>query len=146
MLFEMGARAVFWLDADALIVGDRHLAGPLLCGDGQMTMCRHPGPPEHWNCGVWFVRNTARVRDLLREVLAQGPGEYPWYQQQILNDLLNLPAWWGLVVQMDDCWNSTFRFTEVEEPQIVAWHGWPGGPRARAEQMRRYLEDHRHGW
>jgi hypothetical protein len=133
-----------WLDADAMIVGVERDWRPVLHGT-DMAMVRHPGPPEHWNCGVMYVRNTQRVRGFLREVLHRAPGFYPWYQQQIMNDVLGYyDEYKGLASRAGDEWNATWGVNEHESPVVVAWHNGRT-PEEKADQMRQYAEG-LHGW
>ena len=129
---------VFWVDADAAIVGDEDLREGL--GDGDLGMARHDGPPEHWNCGVLFVRNSPEVRGFFRAVIEGGPGEFPWYQQTLMNELID-GGYPVFVHRLHDRWNSTVGFTDVPDPVIMAWHGTPG-PVNKLAAMRTGL---RHG-
>jgi len=128
---------VFWLDADTLITGDEDLRAAL---GGRLAMCRHPGPPPHWNCGVLFLRNGPRMREWIHEIWRRGPGEWPWYQQQIMNDLLAEERWNEMVERLDDRWNSTYRVTAVDEAVIRAWHGVLG-PDAKLARMQAHLAE-----
>lgn len=119
---------LIWVDADALIVGNEDLRDALAGQEtegGRIGLCRHPGPPEHWNVGVMVIRNSPRVVDLFGAVVAEGPGRWPWYQQQILNNLLEEPEWGDLVAPIDDRWNSTYGVTDVHDAVVRAWHGQP---------------------
>ena len=133
-----------WLDADAMIANpDRDWRAVLHKTD--MAMVRHPGPPEHWNCGVLYVRNTLFVRHFLRDVLRLGPGFYPWYQQQVMNHLLDYnDQYAGLATRAGDEWNATWGTNEHASPVVVAWHNGRA-PKEKADQMRQYAED-LHGW
>ena len=137
-LLGEGAEAVFWLDADTLIVDeDADLRDGL--GDGLVRMARHPGPPAHWNCGVLLARNALGVVLFLRATLERGPGEAPWYQQAVMNELLALPRWRHLVSRLDDRWNATFGVSEVARPAVVAWHDGQG-PAGKLARMAAYLD------
>lgn len=127
---------LFWLDADALAIGD---TDPRTAVETSIGMVRHPGPPEHWNCGVLFLRNGRDVRRWLDEVWARRPGVYPWYQQREMNELLQEPRWGGLVSRLDDRWNSTWEVNESPTPEIVAWHNGRS-PGEKLAAMRSYLE------
>lgn len=134
-----GAEAVLWVDADALIVGDEDWQR-IKPGQG-IRMARHPGPPEHWNCGVMLAQSGQagpgrRVVDFLQETILLGPGRYPWYQQQIMNDLAQLPQWEGIIQRLPDRWNSTLGVNEAERPVIVAWHGVSGAEEKLAAMKR----------
>ena len=136
-LMDDGAGLVLWLDADTLVVDpEADLREGL--GEGQLAMARHPGPPAHWNCGVLLARNTPQVRDFLVQTLALGPGEYPWYQQQVMNRLLARPEWGHLISRLDDRWNATFGVTEVARPAVVAWHDGQGAA-SKLARMEAYL-------
>lgn len=141
-LFGAGARRIYWLDADALLVGDDDLREAL--GDYDVAMCRHPGPPEHWNIGVSLWANSTPMRHLLRAALERGPGAWPWYQQAIVNELLAGECAGLQVGRLDDRWNATVvlgHLATVADPVIVAWHGI----RDVAEKlagMRGYVEAH----
>lgn len=139
-LLQAGTDWLFWLDADALIVLDEDLRGALGedAPQGRMGMVRHPGPPEHWNTGVMYIRNSARMQAFFMEVLKRGPGRWPWYQQEIANELLGEAAWRDLVVRIEDRWNSTFGVNWAAEPAVVAWHGVPAGQKLR--EMEAYVE------
>jgi len=142
VLLESGVDRIFWLDADALIVGDRYFGVALAASGGNLAMVRHPGPPEHWNCGVLMVQNGSHVRAFLQELIDQGPGVFPWFQQQLMNDMLSTSRWRGLIgAPLGDQWNSTWRINEHPAPQVVAWHGWPGGVQAKHQAMRDFVAE-----
>lgn len=138
-LIEQGADRVFWLDADTLIVGDEDVREGL--SGHPLTMARHPGEGGHWNCGVFFIEASGRVWEFFNEVLRRGPGYYPWYQQRIMNELLDRPEWSGMVGVLDNRWNSTVRHVEAPNPVIMAWHGTPGA-RGKHDHMLEYIERH----
>lgn len=122
---------VLWLDADTLIVGDadpREILGECLIG-----MSRHPGPPEHYNCGVLFLKACGQVSSLLQRILNNGPGEPTWYQQAIINELLTEPQWSGKIKTLPHEWNSTVVLRHPEQCIIRAWHGSKGGREGRSE-------------
>jgi hypothetical protein len=149
---------VFWIDADAAIVGDEDLRGALGAFHEtplretplretplretplrmEIGMARHPGPPEHYNVGVILARNTDRARAFLDEALARRPGPLPWHEQQVINDLAGEPRFAGCVRRLDDKWNSTVNANEVEDPVVMAWHG-VGGVMERGMWMRALL-------
>lgn len=138
VLGEEDVAAVYWLDADALALGDVDPSEGL--GRYKVGMVRHPGPPEHFNVGTLFLENCEAVRGLILEVLANGPGVWPWWQQQVLNDLLAKSKKRArLVGEMDVRWNSTFGIRESAAPVIVAWHGGQG-PVKKWKAMRRFLD------
>ena len=124
---------VMYLDADTLIVGDGDPREAL--GECVIGMTRHPGPPEHYNCGMMLVRAGAQVATVLQRMLDNGPGEYPWWEQTILNKLLTEPEWTGQVKTLPHEWNSTVVLTHPERCIVRAWHGYPGGVGARLAQM-----------
>jgi len=126
---------VLWLDADTLIVGDGDPRDVLRGYD--IAMARHPGPPEHYNCGVLMLQAGEDIAAWLQAVLDRAPGTYPWYQQTIMNDLLTAPEWEGRVKTLPHEWNSTVVLRHPERCIIRAWHGYPGGPWARYEAMRK---------
>lgn len=124
---------VFWVDADALIVGD---TDPRIAMSKELIgMARHPGPPEHYNCGVMFLRGDLRVVRWMRRVLERGPGGLPYYEQDIMNELLAGPEWEGLVKTLPHEWNSTVKHRHPTDCYIRAWHGMQGGPPARLKLM-----------
>ena len=86
-------------------------------------MVRHPGPPVHFNCGVIFFRNRGRILGFIDEVMARLPGRRPWFEQQILNDLIAEERWVGIFERLDDRWNSTVNVNESPEPVVMGWHG-----------------------
>lgn len=129
---------ILWLDADTLIVGD---ADPRLELAGyDVGMARHPGPPEHYNCGVLMLRAGHDTARWLERVLNSGPGVYPWYQQDFMNAYLAEPEWKGRVVTLPTEWNSTVILGHPERCVIRAWHGYPGGTWARYEAMRKAVQ------
>jgi hypothetical protein len=130
-----GTGYVFWLDADTLVVKDCDPRAVMRGYDVAMT--RHPGPPEHYNCGVLFLRACRGVVDLLSRMLDEGPGVWPWYQQDLLNRCLAEPHWEGRVLTLPHEWNSTAILGHPESCFIRAWHGWPGGSWARYLEMRK---------
>jgi hypothetical protein len=132
-MLKLDVEWLCWVDADALIVGDADLREALAPGKW-LGLARHPGPPEHWNVGVMVIRNCPRVIGLFEAVVAAGPGEWPWYQQQILNELLEEGEWDDLVGRIEDRWNCTYGVTDVEDAQIRAWHGQPLDEKVRRMQ------------
>ena len=134
MMQPSQTRWIFWVDADALIVGNEDIR-QALPEDAELGMCRHPGPPDHWNCGVLCIRNTPSTRAWLRAIIAEGPGVYPHYQQGIMNDLLEQRAWRGMCARLDDRWNSTVVLNGPEDCVIRAWHAG-GAPAVRALKMK----------
>jgi hypothetical protein len=128
---------ILWLDADALLVGDADPRDVMAGFD--VGMARHPGPPEHYNCGVLMLRACADTVAWLERILANGPGAYPWYQQVFMNRYLEEPQWAGRVKTLPHEWNSTAVLGHTEDCIIRAWHGYPGGPAARCEALRREI-------
>jgi len=124
---------VMYLDADTLIVGDGDPRDAL--GDYLIGMTRHPGPPEHYNCGMMLVKACEQVAVLFERMLDNGPGEYPWWEQTILNKLLTEPQWTGKVKTLPHEWNSTVVLKHPERCIVRAWHGYPGGAAGRVKQM-----------
>jgi len=128
---------VFWLDADTLIVGD---ADPRDVMDGYLVgMARHPGPPEHYNTGVKFLKACKEVGDLLQRVLDSGPGVHPWYEQNFMNQYLAEPQWAGKIKTLPNEWNSTVVLGHPEQCIIRAWHGFSQRPAARLVAMQREI-------
>jgi hypothetical protein len=127
-----GFEHVFWIDADAAIVGDEDLRGALT--HGTLGMVQHPGPPIHFNCGVMMMRNTQRLGTFLEAVLSYCPGIAPWWEQNVLNDLITSEKWFAFE-RLDDRWNSTFGVNESDHPVVVGWHG-AGDVFERAALMR----------
>jgi len=130
---------VFWLDADTLAVGDADPRGVM--GDALVGMSRHKGrtTPTTLNCGVLFVRACTQTHEWLTEVLARQPGVYPWYEQDIMNELLLEPEWAGLVRDLPHVWNSTGCLGHPQECEIRAWHGG-GAHSSRLRAMRAEIE------
>lgn len=125
-----GRKFVFSVDADAAIVDEAtDLRQALPVGDerGVIGLVQHPGPPVHLNCGVMLMRNGSLVRRLLVWVIRNGPGGPPWYEQAILNEIVvKRPEFEGVVVRVNEQWNSTYQVNESSDPVIKAWHGgWP---------------------
>jgi len=135
---DIGTGLIVWLDADTLIVGD---ADPRVVMAGyDVGMARHPGPPEHYNCGVLMLRAGPDTVDWLERILAAGPGVFPWYQQDFMNAYLAEPQWDGRVKTLPTEWNSTVTLGHPEKCVIRAWHGYPGGTWARYEAMRKVVQ------
>ena len=126
---------VLWLDADAAAFGQRDPREAL--GDGVLGMTRHPGrsTPTTVNAGVMFLQACPHVVDLLHEAVARGPGVWPWYEQQIINDMLYAQEWQEGFVELGHTWNSTVILGHPLECEIRAWHG--GGPVERRLNMMR---------
>ena len=125
---------VFWLDADTLIVGDVDMRTAL---NGCMVgMTKHPGPPEHYNCGVLFSRACKEVATWLERVIDLGPGVYPWYQQNYLNEYIGFMEHRGMVKVLGNEWNSTESLGHSEDCYIRAWHGTAGGIQPRMALMK----------
>ena len=126
---------VLWLDADALAVGNTDPRTAL--GDGLVGMTRHPGrtTPTCVNAGVIFLAGSQRVADWLQMVIDNGPGVWPWYEQDIMNASLDLPEWEGQYVNLPHIWNSTECLGHPPDCEIRAWHGG-GSPSDRLAKMR----------
>jgi hypothetical protein len=114
--------AAIWLDADALVVDPEQDPRPELFRHW-VGMARHPGPPEHWNCGVVFARNAPLVRRFFERVTDFGPGRPPWYQQEVMNVLLLKRPWDVIIGELDPRWNATRGVLEPPAPAVLAWHG-----------------------
>ena len=112
---------VFWLDADTLIVDDVDMRTAL--NGHSVGMTRHPGPPAHYNCGVLFLRANKYVAMWLERVQALAPGIYPWYQQDIMNEYIDMLEMHGLLTTLGHEWNSTAILGHPEQCHIRAWHG-----------------------
>lgn len=137
LLMQNDVAGVWHIDADALIVGDEDMRYAVEAG--RVGLFWQTRPQAHWNIGVTFLRNSAQVRSFLRATIARGPGGPPWHCQQIMNDLLTEPEWDGLVQNVDDRWNSIRIYTEVADPQIVAWHGTV--PEMKHDAMLEYMKE-----
>lgn len=129
-----GYEHVFWIDADAAVVGDVNLREALTTGC--LGMVEHPGPPVHFNCGIMLMRNTAELRAFVREVWERRPGEDPWYEQTIMNEMI-ADGWPGFE-RLDARWNSTFGIAEADEPVVAGWHGG-GSVGEKYQKMKTYL-------
>jgi len=142
-LIELTGRAdaglVIWLDADTLAVGRADPREAL--GDALVGMARHPGrtTPTTLNCGVMLMRACLQTHAWLTEVLARQPGIYPWYEQDLMNELLDAPEWAGKVRDLPHIWNSTVCLGHPEECEIRAWHGG-GAHEERLRAMRTEIE------
>jgi hypothetical protein len=137
-----GREFVFCVDADAVIVDEgadlREALAFSVEGRGVIGLVEHPGPPRHLNCGVMLWRNGEKAIALLMEMIRLGPGWPPWYEQAILNEVVQRPEFEGVVQHLSDRWNSTYQVNEASEPIIMAWHGgWPVG--MKLEWMRECL-------
>ena len=138
LLMQDDVDGIWHLDADTLIVGDDDMRYAV--DAGRIGMCWQPRPlPAHWNIGVSFFSNCERVRDFIRATIERGPGGPPWYCEQVMNDLLAEPEWAGLEQGLDHRWNSIRGYTEVAEPQIVAWHGTL--PANKLAKMQEYMRE-----
>lgn len=119
---------VFWLDNDALIVGDSDLRDAVPDGIG---MARHEldwgmvgekGAYDHFNSGVIVLRNTPAVRDFTEKWWNTPDEGHMWGDQHSLH--LCGQANPGVVSKIDHRWNSTPPYFSVTEGEVVrAWHG-----------------------
>jgi len=129
------AGLVIWLDSDTLVVKDSDPHAVL--GNHLVGMSRHRGPPaEHYNAGVMFLKACEEVIALFQRVVDNGPGVYPWYQEDFINKYLNEPQWDGKILTLSHEWNSTVILGHPEKCFIRAWHGYPGGLQERIRQMK----------
>lgn len=125
---QAGFEHVFWVDADAAVVGEADLRDALMVGD--LGMVQHPGPPAHFNCGVMLMHNTPEVAEFFTEADLLFPGKAPWWEQEILNSLIETELLLGtddhpgLFERLDDRWNSTAGVNAVADPVIWACHGY----------------------
>jgi len=117
---QAGFEHVFWIDADAAVVGDEDLRDALT--SGTLGMVQHPGPPVHFNCGVMMMKNTPGLELFLEKALSFCPGVPPWWEQQVMIDLIASEKWFDFE-RLDDRWNSTFTVNESPCPVVMGWHG-----------------------
>ena len=126
---------ILWVDADAMAIGHRD-PREALPDDYVIGMTRHPGrtTPDTVNAGVIFLRACPQVEEWLMEVQSRAPGVWPWFEQDIMNELLYRPEWEGRYVSLSHVWNSTVIHGHPEECEIRAWHGG-GTPVSRFAKM-----------
>ena len=119
---------IFYLDADALIVDVTVDLREAFQGSGAgILVCRH-GTTAMYNTGVVFFHKVDGLDTLMDAWLAENPemippGHVRWDEQEILNNMMSDERFLGMIQQMDDRWNSTFRTNESPHPVISAWHG-----------------------
>ena len=135
---------VFWVDGDAIIVGDgdpRPLMGGHLVGMAWYPKnAKHVG---HFHRGVMLLKGCQEVADVLELVLKNGPGVHPHYDQAILNKYVTEPHWKGKLKMLPIEWNSAAKHNDPRKCFIRAWHGMgpikSRLPRMQAEMRRRGL-------
>ena len=132
---------VFWVDADAIIVGDedpRKVMGDCLVGMAWYPKNRlHVG---HYQRGSFFLRACEQVAGLLERVIKEGPGQHPHYDQTLLGAYLSEPQWEGKFKALPLEWNSAVKINGPEKCVIRAWHGLglpPSKFRAMQAEIRR---------
>ena len=115
---------VFWVDADAIIVGDEDPRSVM--EDYLVGMAWYPknrGHIAHYHRGVMLLRACEQMGDLLEHVLEDGPGTHQYYDQGILNKYLAEPQWERKIKTLPLKWNSAVKLNGPEECVIRAWHG-----------------------
>ena len=115
---------VFWVDADALIVGDKD-PRPVM-GDHLVGMVWYPKNRlhiGHYHRGTFFLRACEQVAVLLERVMKNGPGVHPHYDQTLLGAYLAEPQWKGKFKSLPVEWNSAVKHNDPAKCVIRAWHG-----------------------
>jgi hypothetical protein len=128
---ESGYEYVIWIDHDCVIVDfDKDLRDAFDEPGADVMMCVHPGFPQaglfaHFNNGVMMVRSSEKSFKFLQEVWAKRYGGPPWYEQDIMNELLRDFTYMDVVGVMGDRYNSTPNANQVPDDQVViaAFHG-----------------------
>jgi len=115
---------VFWVDSDAIIVGD---ADPRPVMDDYLVgMAWYPKNTKHvghFHRGTFFLKGCKQVRGLIERVLKEGPGPPPHWDQGLLNKYLAEPQWSGKLKTLPIEWNSAVKHNDPEDCVIRAWHG-----------------------
>jgi hypothetical protein len=132
-----GYEFIAWLDTDAVISGDADLSDTLQAGQ-HIGGCVHDanGIPRHINVGVLYFRNTPETVQFVENWHAGYPGDNRWREQGTFNDLIT--KYPGVVTELPDTWNSTYRVNQIEGAAVMAWHGVVPLPR-RFEMMKSTL-------
>ena len=115
---------VFWVDCDAIIVGDED---PRPVMDGYLVgMAWYPKNKRHvghFHRGTLFLKARDQVVGLIERVLREGPGPPPHWDQGLLNKYLLEPQWKGKLRTLPIEWNSAVKHNDPEKCVIRAWHG-----------------------
>ena len=118
---------VFWVDSDAMIVGNED---PRLVMDGHLVgMAWYPKNAKHaghFHRGSFFLKAHPQVVELIERILREGPGPRPHWDQGLLNKYLAEPQWKGKFKTLPIEWNSAVKHNDPEECVIRAWHGMGG--------------------
>ena len=142
-MLAKGYQYVIWIDADAMIIDmDTDLREG--CPQGLGMVLHHgavtPGP--HLNVGVMMIQNSEKVRAFFDEWASRYPGtnEFPWYEQGEANKMAKEPKWQGVVIQIEDKWNSCIAAeNHVDNAVIEGWHGM-GDAYMRLQQMQEFIK------
>jgi len=136
---------VFWIDADAAIVGDDDLRMASAADIG-LTWGGTQGEPPHHNVGVMYLRSAPGVHYLAQKLIAETPSETPesmfgpWHgpvgrrvcDQALINELAQVDPWKLLFGTVGTRWNSIECCSRVANPVVMAWHGTPAGEKLSA--------------
>jgi len=133
-----GYTFVIWLDADTMIK-DMNTDLRDGCPADGIGAVLHAGPPEHYNVGALYLKNTERVREFVNIWALWYPGPRGWREQAMFNLLNEVPKI-SVVQPIDAKWNSTKAAQRhVENAVVEGFHG-EGDPARRIELMREFLK------
>lgn len=133
---------VFWIDADALIVGSENIAHGLPDGFDIAMFRMGPGPKgrNRLNTGVMILRNGPELRRLLKDAFdlgnCDGPLDEYTCDEPRINERLESGTYALKIHVLDVKYNSFCPYL-CDEPLVRAWHGEK--KRAVAMRMREEL-------
>ena len=115
---------VVWMDADAVIMNvDFDLRRPVAPKNIGIAGVNYKNPGPHINCGVLYFRRCKETLAFVDDWWAARPGNEPWYEQGVFNDLTRSHP--EAVGEVTPRLNANSLICPSEDPIVLAWHGWP---------------------
>lgn len=136
-----GYQYVIWLDADSLIA-DLNTDLRDGCPEFGVGMVHHnPIVRPVYNVGVMYFTNSERVRQFVNDWIGWFPGPVNgWHEQAMLSLLSVAVPYLGLVVPLENKWNSCVKgLTHVDNAVVEGFHG-EGEISNRIKLMKEWLD------
>lgn len=132
---------VIWLDVDTLIAD---LSADLRdgCPAFGIGMTLHNPAHPVYNVGAMYVTNSEEVRAFIYEWMGWYPGPIGgWYEQAMINLLIQIPKFSNMVTPIDYKWNSTRAANiHVDNAVVEGFHG-EGDYARRLQLMKEFLHN-----
>jgi len=149
LMLDQGYKHVFWIDTDAAIANmecdlrDGLPEGKLIgaCEHWAESWFPQLDIPRHYNVGVLFLRNDPRTKAFLDDWISRYPGHQRWLEQGSFNEMVT-GEYTDIFHPLDATWNATYNVNEVEQPNIMAWHGVMPESKRFAMMREVFKDDH----